>query len=290
MLKNDIMIKPKSLFISFQMKNNMNNKIYLNTLALILISVLLSSCAGGSKAEGPLFSNTSVSDESLARIIIYRPIDSHVISYIKETYVYIDTKKIAPLSLGGYHVYEMEPGVHVLTVNNNERVAESIVLNLRPNETVYLKYPQDKNYRGLHILERVFKSAALREVSNNKLQYKTKTPISDLDLQGRAYVTKRNNQLSLVHRESNNPAYNFLFNPPSSYFVNTGSNHFTANLPYMLYSTGLSSSTGDIELTINAKSNCVYLVQHEQLNTDIGAIISLDHEEFCNVTSDETKT
>jgi len=92
-----------------------------------------------------------------------------------------------------------------------------------------------------------------------------------------------------MHHESENPIANFLFNPPSSYFVNTGINNFTANLPYTFSSTGFSSSTGDTELTINAKSNCAYLVQHEQLNTDIGAIVSLNHEEFCNITSDEAR-
>jgi len=105
-------------------------------ILLLLFGFILVGCA----ASGPTYKQYSVQNQGSAVVYIYRP--SRSVNCCVAPAVYINDSKRHSLKNGGYLAYELESGVHKITVGDGAYgfTAETLELNLEKGKDYFLKW------------------------------------------------------------------------------------------------------------------------------------------------------
>lgn len=103
---------------------------------IIVCLIALSGCS----ASGPAYSQYQSQEANSSVVYIYRP--SKSVNCCVAPAVYIDGQKKNSLKNGGYVVYELEPGAHVVAVGDGKYGFEKsdLQLDLSAGESYYLKW------------------------------------------------------------------------------------------------------------------------------------------------------
>jgi len=241
------------------------------------MSLFLVSCAGLYSADGPPYQETPITNKDSGRIIIYMPVNGRSNTYMYESMVYINNKETHPVSRGGYHSYEVKPGLHLISVRNEQPFEENIVLNVSKGETYYIKYAFNIN--------EVLRNVALDELSGTKLEYVENNPVSPIDFGQKALVTKRDYFIQIEHDETNKSLYESLAGRNDTYIVEPGLQTFGVKVAYEIgpngpyYYGGVHYSTGLIEKNITTKNNCIYLFSYEEIIKNLN--LKIKYDEYC---------
>jgi hypothetical protein len=75
-----------------------------------------------------------------------------------------------------------------------------------------------------------------------------------------------------------------FYGPPGAYPVDPGMHYFVAEMSYFNGSTMIQKSTGDVDLVICTRSDCIYLVTHDVLADRVRFYI----KEYCVNTGVDT--
>jgi len=211
----------------------------------ILMLLLLSACGGDTKAKGPIYKDVKTSNDK-GKIILYIPADAVINNNMYESKVLVNTIETSAINLEGYHEYIVEPGTHIISVINKQAFNENIAINIKPGETIYIKY-------SFYVYV-VDKDKAVSNLKDLKLQYTNSTIIKPFSIPGKAFVAKRRFFMNLKLQDSKTPFSDSFFGPPGSYIVDVGENYF--DVEAML-------GHGDSEsIVIYAKKGCLYIIDY----------------------------
>jgi len=262
------------------------NKI-LNVFIVLMLSLLTISCSSIKKASGPAFQDDQLTNNDVGRIIIYQPLIPAANRVLSDASVSINNVETSALLYGGYHLYELNPGLHILHVRRSSDVNDYIVVNIKANETVYFKLAKQKqekrtNFKYLmtkglynfNEINQIERSVAIPELMNAKLEYATTLPIDPMDFNGATIMAPRNRFLKFENINAQNK-FDIFMDPLTAVVVPSGLNTFDVSMSYS-HSYGLMKKAIS-KTSINAKNNCIYLFNF----TTEGDYVSFYKDEYC---------
>jgi hypothetical protein len=188
--------------------------------------------------------------------------------------VFINTKKISAIHPGGYHEYYMKPGIHLVTVRNEDRnFEENVVLNAEAGKTIYLKF-------SYHLEEIEYERAKISLMSTRR-EFQNTMPFSAFDLNGKAVVARRSQFMQLRMLEGGGSQFgDWFFGTAGSYIIDPASREFESKVKYQkAIGGGLYQYETDYHrFTVDARPDCIYLVEFEE---DENKKVNFKTEKYC---------